>query len=203
MMSDAVQPGWVAFQAEEPPDVQQGNNWIGARLLVSSTVFLFLPFVFGYLYLASLNTSGLWRPNHLKAPIGWGIAILLAVIVCAGLVAWGRSELAGGRDVWSRWLLAAALVVGVVTLVLQVIEYAVLNFGPTDGGFASVFVGWTGLYALVLLLTMVWLEVIVASTFRNGSQTPGSTPADVGDFGFYLTFLAGLGAVTFAFLYLF
>lgn len=201
-MSDAAQLARVEIEPE-PPEVKQRNNWAGTRLLVSSTVFLFLPFVFGYLYLASLNTSSLWRPDNLKAPIGWGIAIMLAVVVSAGLVAWARSELVRGRDSASRWLSLAALFVGVAAVVLQGIEYAVLDFGPTDGGFASVFLGWTGLFALVLLLTMVWLEMIVASGFRNGSHTPGSSVADLDDLGFYLTFLAGLGAVTFAFLYLF
>ena len=44
--------------------------------------------------------------------------------------------------------------------------------------------------------------MIVASAFRNGSHAPGSSAADLDDLGFYLTFLAGVGAVTFAFLYL-
>ena len=202
-MSDAAQPVWVEAHPEEPPEVRERNNWAGARLLVSSTVFLFLPFVFGYLYLASLNTSGLWRPDNLKAPLGWGIAIMLAVVVSAALVAWARSELTRGRDISSRWLVVAALLVGVAAVVLQAVEYAVLDFGPTDGGFASIFVGWTGLFALVVLFTMIWLEIIVASSFRNGSRSPGSTSADLGDLGFYLTFLAGLGALTFSFLYLF
>lgn len=201
-MSEA-QPVPVELHPEEPPEVQERNNWAGARLLVSSTVFLFLPFVFGYLYLASLNTSGLWRPDNLRAPIGWGIAIMLAVVVSAALVAWARSELARGREDSSRWLLIGALLVGVAAVVLQAIEYAVLDFGPTDGGFASVFLGWTGLFALVVLFTMIWLEIIVASSFRNGSGAPGSTPSDLSDFAFYLTFLAGLGALTFSFLYLF
>lgn len=202
-MSDAAQRDWVEPHSEESPEVQERNNWVGARLLVSSTVFLFLPFVFGYLYLASLNTSGLWRPNDLKAPIGWGIAIMLAVAVSAGLVAWARSQPVSGREAASRWLLVAALVVGVAAVLLQAVEYTMLDFGPTDGGFASIFVAWTGLFALVVLFTMVWLEIVVASTFRNGSRSPGSSPAEVSDLGFYLTFLAGLGAFTFAFLYLF
>ena len=199
---DAAHPEWVEIEPESP-EIKQRNNWVGARLLVSSTIFLFLPFVFAYLYLASLNTSSLWRPGDLKAPIGWGIAVMLAVIVSAGLVAWSRSELSRGRDSTSRWLALVALVVGIAAVVLQGIEYAVLDFGPTDGGFASVFLAWTGLFALVVLLAMIWLEMILASSFRNGSRAPGSSQADFDDFGFYLTFLAGLGAVTFAFLYLF
>jgi heme/copper-type cytochrome/quinol oxidase subunit 3 len=201
-MSDAAQPVWVEVEPE-PPELKQRNNWAGTRLLVSSTVFLFLPFVFGYLYLASLNTSSLWRPDDLKAPIGWGIAIMLAVVVSAGLVAWARSELARGNDASSRWFCVAALLLGVAAVVLQAIEYAVLDFGPTNGGFASVFLGWSGLFALVVLFTMIWLEMIVASAFRNGSRAPGSSPADLDDLGFYFTFLAGVGVVTFAFLYLF
>ena len=200
-MSDVAQ--LVVEIEPEPVELKQRNNWAGTRLLVSSTVFLFLPFLFAYLYLASLNTSGLWRPNHLEAPIGWGIAVMLAVVVSAGIVAWARSDLERGLDSRSRWLSLVALVVGLAAVVLQAIEYAAIDFGPTDGGFASVFVGWTGLLAVVVLLTMVWLEMLVASAFRNGSHAPGSSPADLDDLGFYLTFVAGLGAVTFAFLYLF
>lgn len=191
----------VAIEAE-PAETQERNLWAGARLLVSSTVFLFLPFVFGYFYLASLNTADMWRPGHLTGPLGWGIPVMLGVVVSAALVAWARSELARGKGASSRWLSLAALLVGVAAVVVQGVEYSQLRFGPSDGGYASVFLGWTGLFALVLLGAMVWLEIIVASAFRNGSGAPGSGRADLDALGFYLTFLAGLGAVTFAFLYL-
>ena len=82
------------------------------------------------------------------------------------------------------------------------IEYTQLGFGPTDGGFASVFVGWTGLLGVVVLLAMVWLETIVAASFRNGSRSPGSSQVDVDAVFFYVAFLAILGAFTFSFLYL-
>ena len=200
-MSDVAQTAPVLIEPE-PPELQERNTWAGARLLVSSTVFLFLPFVFGYLYLASLNTSGLWRPDHLKAPLGWGTAIMLAVVGSAGLVAWARSELRSGKDASSRRLSLAALLVGIAAVVLQGIEYGRLGFGPTDGGFASVFVGWTGLFAVTVFGSMVWLEIIVASAFRNGSHAPGSSRADLDALGFYLTFLAGLGVFSFGFLYL-
>lgn len=201
-MSDLVESPHPAMEPESP-ELQERNLWAGSRLLVSSTIFLFLPFVFAYVYLASLNTSGLWRPHHLQAPIGWGIAVLLAVVLTAGLVAWARSELAQGKDASSRRLLLLALVVGLVGVVLQGVEYATLDFGPEDGGFASVFVGWSGFYALTVLGAMVWLEILVASTYRNGSSAPGSSRSDLDNVRFYLIFLAGLGAFTFSFLYLF
>ena len=197
-MTDAAHPAIDP----EPPELQERNIWVGSRLLVSSTIFLFLPFFFGYLYLATLNTGGLWRPGDLKGPIGWGLPIMLALLSSAGLLAWARSELAAGSESRFRWFALAALAAGLAAVALQVIEYTQLGFGPADGGFASVFVGWTGLLGVVVLLAMVWLETVVASSFRNGSRTPGSSRSDADAVLFYLAFLAIVGAFTFAFLYL-
>ncbi len=200
-MSESVQPSPVAIESG-PPELQERNTWVAARLAVSSTVFLFLPFVFGYLYLASLNNAGLWRPNHLHAPFRWGLAIMLCVAISAVLLGWASSELAHGRELRSRWLSLVALCFGLAAVVLQGVEYARLSFGPADGGFASVFVGWSGFFALAVLGAMVWLEMIVASAFRQARHGLGTSGADLNALGFYVKFLAGLGAVTFAFLYL-
>src|SRR5271155_3174653 len=108
-MSDAVQPPHLAIEPE-PPELQERNTWVGARLLVSSTAFLFLPFVFGYLYLSSLNNSALGRPDNIKAPLGGGLAIMLAIIISAGLVGGARAQLAGGHEASARWLSLVALV---------------------------------------------------------------------------------------------
>jgi hypothetical protein len=99
-------------------------------------------------------------------------------------------------------LALAALIVGLLAVVFQIVEYARLDFGPTDGGFASVFVGWSGLFMVTMLGAMMWLEVTVASAYRNGTSSVGDGRSDLDNVAFYLTFLAGLGALTFAFLYL-
>lgn len=200
-MADAVQQPNLAVE-HEPPELQERNTWVGARLVVSSTAFLFLPFFFGYLYLASLNSSALWRPDNIKAPIGWGLAVMLAIIASAGFVAAARAQLAGGRESSSRWLALAGLLAGLAAVVLQGLEYARLGFGPADGGFASVFVGWSGLLAVVVLGAMVWLEINVATLFRQRDRLPVSSQSDLNAVGFYVSFVAGLGAVTFLFLYL-
>jgi hypothetical protein len=110
-------------------------------------------------------------------------------------------------------------------VVLQVVEYATIGFGPTEGGFASVFLGWTGLYALFVLCTMYWLETLIATSFRyRGRSTatghePGEASGDAhrtGDdikqplsllwasskaFSFYWAILAGIGVATWLILY--
>jgi heme/copper-type cytochrome/quinol oxidase subunit 3 len=200
-MSEATQNAHATIEPE-PPEVHDRNLWAGARLLVSSTIFLFLPFFFAYLYLAALNTGKLWKPASVEPPIGWGIAIYACVAAAAGLVAWARSELADDRSSSARPLLLFGLVAGVLAVVLQGVEYSQLDFGPMDGGFASVFVAWSGMFGLVVLGTMLWLETIIATSVRHGAGSRGAGLPELDGMVFYLTFLAGLGALTFGFLYL-
>src|SRR6516164_191593 len=101
----------------EPPELQERNLWVATRLLVSSTIFLFVPFVFAYVYLAALDTAAMWRPPGVQAPIGWGIAVLACAVVSAGLVAWARAELASKRSSTSRLLLGLGLVAGIAGVV--------------------------------------------------------------------------------------
>jgi heme/copper-type cytochrome/quinol oxidase subunit 3 len=196
-MSDLAQPAPHPIEAERP-ELQERNMWIGARMLAACTAFLFLPFVFAYLYLASLDTAGMWRPKHLKAPLGWGLGAMVAVVVSAGLVGYARSDLGRGHASAVRAALVGGLLIGLAAVALQVVEYTRLSFGPTDGGFASVFVSWTGLYSVVALLTLVWLETVVAATLRRGSPPQSEVDA----VSFYWSFVAGLGVLTFVFLYL-
>ena len=45
-----------------------------------------------------------------------------------------------------------AVLMGVAAIVLQFIEYTVLDFGASQGGYAAVFFGWTATYAIVVTI---------------------------------------------------
>ena len=47
---------------------------------------------------------------------------------------------------------------------LQAIAWSQQGFGPTDGGFASVYFGWTAFLWLFVLLTLFWLETVIATS---------------------------------------
>jgi heme/copper-type cytochrome/quinol oxidase subunit 3 len=48
-----------------------------------------------------------------------------------------------------------------------------LGFGPGDGSFAAVFVGWTGLIAANVLGVLYWLWSLLAETLnRRGRALP-------------------------------
>ena len=209
---------------QEPPELL-GRNLISASyLLAGATAFFFVAFLFAYFYLRSLNNGGMWKPAGIDASIGWGTAVVACYAASALVVRLGLNDhRALRRDRW-RVKGLVALLVGVAGLVLQAVAWTNQGFGPADGGFASVYFGWTAFLFLFVLGTMLWLEMTLATSFRyrktDGPPPPGHASGDpdreahdIRDplslvraelvaHSFYWTFLAAIAVVTWVVLYL-
>jgi heme/copper-type cytochrome/quinol oxidase subunit 3 len=220
----AVEGTGYEVVTEEPPELL-GRNLVSASYLLSgATAFFFVSFLFAYFYLRSLNNGGMWKPSGVDASVGWGTAVIACYVLSALLVRFGLTDHRALRR--GRWRLKGliALLVGVVGLVLQVIAWTQQSFGPADGGYASVYFGWTAFIFLFVLGAMIWLEMCLAMSFRY-RKTDGPPPAghasgdphreahDISDplslvraelvgLSFYWTFLAGIAVVTWVVLYL-
>ena len=208
-MAGTSQPIRPELQAA---DLMPANVGVGIRLWAGATVFFFLGPFFAYLYLRSLNSVDQWRPSGIDPPQALGaVTMALAVTSSLALILATR---AFGSETHRRWLLLGwlAFALGLGSVVFQIAAYTQLGFGPTDGGYASVFAAWTGLTALFTLGTMVWLETLLAYGVRvrhespESEDDPHSPPALIGPrlaaLAFYWPFLAGLGVVMWIFLYL-
>ena len=214
MMVPRVAPGVEI--PPEPPDVGARALYIAARLLAGATTFFFLAFLFAYFYLRSLNENHQWHPGHVKPDQGLGAAIVACVLLSAVLAFLaGRQMRAESRG----WVgpASGSLLLGLAAVALQCIEYTVQHFGPTDGGYASVFCAWTAFYAIAVLGTMYWLETQVATELRArrvpGRELDAETGADIADpdkliapgleaCAFFWSYLAGLGVIAYVVLYL-
>ena len=209
----------------ESPEVLGRNLTAAGQLLASATAFFFLAFVFAYFYLRSVNSAGLWKPKHVDPSVTWGTIVTVLFVLSAILVRFGLFDhRADRRPAW-RLKGLVALVLGLVGLVLQVVAWTQQPFGPADGGFASVFFGWTAFQFLFVLATMFWLETVLATSFRyrkvaSGAPAPGEASGDPHREGhdirdplslvraelvalsFYWTFLAGIAVLTWIVLYL-
>ena len=98
---------------------------------------------------------------------------------------------------------AAALGLGLAGVALQCAQFASLGFGPTDAGYGSVFVGWTGLIALAAFGTMLWLETALAQSLRgSGSPDVPYLRASVEAVSFCWAVLALVEVAAFVLLYL-
>lgn len=184
----------------EEPDLLARNIHVGSRIWAASQAFFFVAFFFAFLYLRALNTNGLWRgwPHHHPSPsLAFGVAILICVLAAAA-VARGAAMLGPGL-----WRLGAigALFLCLSAVGLQAAQFSSLGFGPTDAAYASVFVGWTGLFALFLLGSTYWLGTVVADVSRAGGEAPRLRAAAVDAVSFVLLVLAGVEIAAFILLY--
>jgi heme/copper-type cytochrome/quinol oxidase subunit 3 len=208
----------------ESPEQLGRNLRNAAHLLAGATAFFFLAFVFAYFYLRSLDSGGLWRPRHVDPSFTLGTLVAAAVVASAVLVRLGVVDHRASRRREWRLKGAVALALAVAAVGLQVAEFATQGFGPTDGGYASVYVGWTGLYAVFVLAVVYWLETLLATAIRyrhieSGAPPPGHASGDSGRLAhdiedplslvrpglealsFYWAFLAGIGVLTWFVLY--
>jgi heme/copper-type cytochrome/quinol oxidase subunit 3 len=192
----------------EPPEWQPRALRAGARGLCGAMAFFMVSFVFAYFYLRAQDPNRDWKIGHVAPPFGFGLVILLVLVASAVLLnmAARRPELtvsAGG----------AALALALLSVVLQVIEWTTLGFGPESGGYASVFVGWTAFYAVITLGCVYWIETQVATAWRRRRQGVPATPAEVRSdtavveagvqaCSFFWTFYVANGFVLFVLLYL-
>ncbi len=210
----------------EPPELMARNLSSAGHLLASATVFFFLAFVFAYFYLRSLNSAGMWKPKGVDASVAWGSVIVALQVASAGLVRIGLVDHRAARRPQWRAKGSAALALGIAALVIQAIAWTHQGFGPVDGGYASVYFGWTAFMFLFVFGTMYWLETVLATSFRY-RKVPAGAPADPGQasgdpyrkgtdirdplslvrpqlvaLSFYWTFLAAICVLTWVVLYL-
>jgi len=165
----------------ESPSIVRRNLAIGSRLWASALVFFFFAFLFAYFYLRSLNENGLFKPKGVHPPQGWGIAIVICLALSAALLHLGAADQRADRRPAWRLKGLGAFVFGVAAIALQIIAWAGIGFGPTDGGYASVYLGWTGLYTIFVLGTLYWLETCLALSYRYRAEPFGRAEVAPGD----------------------
>ena len=189
----------TTFEAEngrEAAGLVPANLAVGTRLLAALTVFAFMGPAFAFFYLRSLNSNGMWRPAGVHPPQTYGAVVMALLVASAAALAVAPHM--------SQWRAAAAcsFAFGFAGVALQCIEYTQLGFGPMSGGYASVFLGWTALDAVFALATVLWLETLVAYGLRHSDAPTTVVRPRLEALSFYWTFLAGLGVVMWAVLYL-
>jgi len=198
------------LEAEEPQLLAR-NLASAAHLFASATAMFFLGFVFAYFYLRSLNSNGLWLPKHVSPSLTLGTLSTAAWALGAAVLWLGARDRRADRRTQWRVKGAVALALGLVGIVLQIVEWLTAGFGPADGGYASVYLGWTAYLVLFGAGAIFWLETTLATSIRyrkttTGSPAPGEASGDPHRAGHDIAdplslVLPSLDAVTFYWIY--
>jgi heme/copper-type cytochrome/quinol oxidase subunit 3 len=162
----------------EPAETHPRNLAVGSRLISSAIAFFFMAFVFAFFYLRALNTAHSFLEPHVSPPVGWGVAILACVLLSCVTFELGRRSLADGTGSPWRRMSLLSWVLALAAIVLQLIEYYDLKFGATDGGFASVFFGFTAVFGAFWLASVYWVETLWAQSLRQPAAVEAVEVAD-------------------------
>ena len=193
----------------EPPEWQPRAIWVGGRLLCGAIAFFFASFLFAFFYLKALDVNHNWKIGKVTPDGGIGLAI--AALFLASAVIYRLAARRPAGDSMAGGFIAVLM--GLAAVVLQFVEYIVLDFGASQGGYAAVFFGWTATYAVVALMGLYWIEVQVASLWRvrrEGQMRETEVPtsetalllAGIEASSFYWAFFVAIGVLAYILLYL-
>ena len=193
----------------EPPEWQPRAIWVTGRLLCGSISFFFASFLFAFFYLKALDVNHNWKIGNVTPDGGIGLAVAALFLFSAVIYRLAARRPAG--DSMAAGMIAVLM--GVAAVVLQFVEYTVLDFGASQGGYAAVFFGWTATYAIVALMGLYWIEVQVASLWRvrrEGKMRETEVPtsetalllAGIEASSFYWAFFVAIGVLAYILLYL-
>jgi heme/copper-type cytochrome/quinol oxidase subunit 3 len=187
--------------ALEETSVSERNVAVATRLGAAAQAFFFVAFLFAFFYLRALNTYGRWNEHHVHPSRAYGVAILVCVLASVAASWLGAWSLRAPSSAGWRAGAGAAMLLALTAVGLQCAQYANLGFGPGDGSFPSVFVGWTGLLAVNVLAVVYWLTTLLAESLRPiGRSLPLLRPSAEA-LGLYWAVLGLVEIVSFILLY--
>jgi len=163
----------------EPPEILSANISVGARLLASAFAFFFMSFVFAFFYLRALDTAHSFRQvagTHVNPPVGWGVLVLALVVLSTAIFYGASRQLGDGTASGWRTGSLIAWILALLTVGVQFLEYYNLHFAATDGGLASLFFGWTSIFAFFWLGAVYWIETLWAQSVRGGGFSDIANP---------------------------
>ncbi|MFC5499710.1 heme-copper oxidase subunit III [Caenimonas terrae] len=160
MRAEAILPSEPALPVGSKGRLSSG--WWGMWTLVATEAALFAYLLFSYFYVAS-QTVGAWPPS---GPPKLGIALPDTFILLAGsLTMWlGERGVRKGRRGQLLLGIAATLVLGVVFLGLQLIEWRNKPFSLHTNAYGSLYFTVTGFHMAHVVIGLLMLAVLFVWT---------------------------------------
>ena len=143
---------------DHTPVVQLGMRY-GMMLFIASEVMFFVAFFWAF-FDASLFQ--VWPPQGIEPVEPWGLPLLLTLLLLLSgtTVTWAHhavAEQGANKDLVAA--LGITVLLGSLFSILQIYEYTHVEFGFTDGIFASTFYMATGFHGFHVLVGTIFLAV--------------------------------------------
>ena len=156
---------------------------LGMLLFIGSEVMLFGSFFTVYFFVRVVNPDAPseWPPPPYELPV-FVAGINTAILVTSSFTMhWALQSIKRGQRPAFLAGMVLTFVMGLAFLLTQVIEYLHVGFNTSDGAFASVFFGLTGLHGAHVAIGLTLLGMVIIRGFRghfspehhHGVELPG------------------------------
>jgi len=174
------------------------SGWWGMLVLIFTEGALFAYLFFSYFYLA-LHSISRWPPSgppHLSIAVP-GTIILVAA---SGVVWWGERGIERGKPRRLLIGLSAALVLGLVFLGMQGVEWSHQPFKLNSGVYSSLYFTITGIHMLHVIVGLLMLAVLLLWTALGYFSASRHAAASIG--AIYWHFVTLVWLVVFSVIYI-
>jgi cytochrome c oxidase subunit 3 len=164
----------AAAHAAHPPVAHRSSRidaqLLGILLFIVSEAMLFGSFFTAYFFIRAVQNVS-WPPEPFHFPVSVAFMNTLILVSSSFTMHYALHSIKNGNRVGLQVGLATTFLMGVVFLGTQINEYFKAGFAITDGSFASVFYGLTGLHGAHVFVGLTLLAISNIRTMR-GHFTP-------------------------------
>jgi len=177
----------TAHDHHGPPAANQSSRVdarvLGMFLFIASEAMLFGSFFTAYFFVRVVNPSApeTWPPEPYEFPV-YVAGINTAILVTSSFTMhWALQSIKRGQRAAFLAGMVLTFMMGLAFLLTQLIEYLNVGFNTSDGAFASVFFGLTGLHGAHVAVGLSLLLMVIIRGFRghyspehhHGVELPG------------------------------
>jgi cytochrome c oxidase subunit 3 len=176
----------VHHEHHGPPPANRSSRLdpatLGMFLFIASEAMLFGAFFTAYFFVRVVNPDAqAWPPDPYELPV-FVAGINTAILVTSSFTMhWAVQSIRRGNRTGLKAGLVLTIALGLAFLLTQAIEYAHVGFNTSDGAFASVFFGLTGLHGGHVFIGLSLLLFPTIRAFRghfspdhyHGVEIPG------------------------------
>ena len=155
-----------------PLDDRRGTMGMWMFILTEASLFVMLFFAYGYLG----RDERVWPLEQPKLLLPF---LMLAVLLTSSVILhWGEREHARGRQGRAKPAVGITVLLGVVFLGIQAIEYAdkLRKFTPTSHTYGSIFYTITGFHAAHVMLGLCMLVYVLLLPALEPTDRPPHRP---------------------------
>ncbi len=150
---------------------QRTSAWWGMMCLIATEAILFVYLIFSYAYLGAQST-GPWPPNGKPSLLlaGPDTIVLLAssFVLVWGMRAFRRRRAQGTLQI----ALAITVVMGVIFVTVQGLEWHNKPFGLGTGAYSAVYFTLTGVHMAHVVVGLVMLTALLVWSLMGRFQAP-------------------------------